>query len=146
LLKNDDDKKQWLGRYRTLQQDHTEVSASHQTRILCFEAELSNKENRKADLFSASLAISRKLADRPATETTLMQWAELDIAAENLTDAEDKCLHALFIRHQLGDAKNTLLILEKLQKVADWIAKLSANDLANWQQLFTDFDTYPISR
>jgi len=46
-----------------------------------------------------------------------MQWAELDIAAENLTDAEDKCLRAPFIRHQLGDAKNTLLILEKLQTI-----------------------------
>jgi len=158
FAKNDDDKKQWLDRYRTLQQDHTEISASHQARILRFEAELANEENSKAELLSASLAISRKLADRPAIAATLMQWAELDIAAEDLTDAEDKCLRALFIRHQLGDAKNTLLILEKLraiyvitnnekqQKAADWIAKLSASNLANWQQLFADFDTYPASK
>jgi tetratricopeptide (TPR) repeat protein len=158
FVKNDDDKKLWLDRYRTLQQGHTEISASHKARILRFEAELADEASRKADLLSASLAISRKLADRPAIAATLIQWAELDIAAENLTDAEDKCLRALFIRHQLGDARNTLLILEKLQAIyvttndekqqqaADWIAKLSANNLANWQQLFADFDTYPLTR
>jgi len=157
FAKNDNDKKLWLDKYRTLQQGHAEISASHQARILRFEAELADEESRKADLLSASLVISRKLADRPAIAATLMQWAEMDIATVNLTDAEDKCLRALFIRHQLGDVKNTLLILEKLQAIyvttnnekqqqaADWIARLSANDLADWQLLFADFDTYPVS-
>jgi tetratricopeptide (TPR) repeat protein len=158
FAKNDDDKKQWLDQYRTLQQSHAEIAESHAARILRFEAELADEESRKKDLLSDSLTISRKLADRPAIAATLMQWAEMNVAAENLTDAEDKYLRALFIRHQLGDVKNTLLILEKLQAIyvitnnekqqqaAVWIAKLSASDLAGWQQLFSDFDTYPVSK
>jgi tetratricopeptide (TPR) repeat protein len=158
FAKNDDDKTQWLDQYRTLQQEHAEIAASHEARVLRFEAELADEDSRKKDLLSASLAISRKLADRPAIAAGLMQWAEMDIAAENFTDAEDKCLRALYIRHHLGDVKNTLLILEKLQAIyakthnvkqqqaADWIAKLTANDLAGWQQLFADFDNYPVSK
>jgi hypothetical protein len=158
FAKGDDDKTQWLDQYRTVQQAHAEIPASHRARLLRFEAELADEESRKTDLLSESLSISRKLADRPAIAATLMQWAEMDIAAANLTDAEDKCLRALFIRHQLGDVKNTRLILEKLQAIyvitnnekqqqaADWITKLSASDLTGWQQLFTDFDTYPVSK
>ena len=158
FARNDDDKIEWLDQYRTLQQAHAEISACHQARILRFEAELADDESRKKDLLSESLAISRKLADRPAIAATLMQSAEMDVTDENLTDAENKYLRALFIRHQLGDVKNSLLILQQLQSIytlthnekqrqaAAWIAKLSANDLTGWQQLFADFDTYPVNR
>lgn len=154
--KNADDKIQWLDKYRTFQQSHADNSLSHRSRILRFEAELADEESRKTTLLSESLAISRNLADRPAIAATLVQWAEMDLAAANFTDAEDKYLRALFIRHELGDVKNSLLILKKLQiiylatdnekqkKTKYWITKISDNDLKGWEQLFSDFDNYPL--
>lgn len=158
FIKNENDKQQWLDRYRRLQQSQADDSLSHEARILRFEAELVDEENSKTALLSESLAISRNLADRPAIAATLMQWAELDTASGNFSDAEDKYLRALFIRHQLGDVKNTLLILEKLQVIylttnnekqaltENWIRKISGNELDDWKLLFSDFDFYPVKK
>jgi tetratricopeptide (TPR) repeat protein len=158
FIKNENDKQQWLDRYRTLQQSQADDSLSHRARILRFEAELAAEENSKTVLLSESLTISRNLADRPAIAATLMQWAELDTASGNFSDAEDKYLRALFIRHQLGDVKNTLLTLEKLQLIylatnnekqvltENWIRKISGNELDDWEQLFSGFDYYPVKK
>ena len=103
-----------------------------------------------------SLSISRSLANRPAIAATLTQWAQLDIKSQMPVQAEDKLLRALFIRHQLADVKNSLRILQKLQLIyADtdnnkqqltnsWIKKISNAEMNDWQQLFSDFETYPM--
>lgn len=163
FLNNATDKRQWLDRYRTLQLNHAVDSSSHRARILRFEAELKTSESSISGLspqvlLSQALHISGELADRPAIAATLTQWAQLDQVLENLGDAEDKYLRALFIRHQLGDVKNSLYILEKLQdiyaltdnskqeKTAYWIRKISQHDLADWPLLFSDFDSYPATK
>ncbi len=155
FIKNDSDKQQWLEKYRTLQQNHPEKTSSHLARILRFEAELSGNEKDKIELLTQSLAISRSLADRTAIAANLTQWASIDIEAKRYLDAEDKYNRALFIRHQLGDVKNSLMILQQLQViyvatnnnkqilVESWIKKLSNHDPGNWQHLFSDFDNYP---
>ncbi len=155
FIKNDSDKQQWLEEYKTLQQKHPENTSSHLARILRFEAELSDNEKDKIELLTQSLAISRSLADRTAIAANLRQWANVDIKAKRYLDAEDKYSRALFIRHQLGDVKNSLIILQQLQvvyaatnnnkqiRVESWINKLSNDDLSNWQHLFSDFENYP---
>ena len=155
FIKNHSDKQQWLEKYRTLQQKHPENTSSHLARILRFEAELSDNEKDKIELLTQSLAISRSLADRTAIAANLTQWASVDIEAKRYLDAEDKYGRALFIRHQLGDVKNSLMILQQLQVVyvatnnnkqilvESWINKLSNHDPGNWQHLFSDFDNYP---
>ncbi len=85
----------------------------------------------------------------------MAQWANVDINNKNYGQAEDKTLRALFIRHQLGDVKNSLILLQQLQTIyiatenkkealtEHWIEKLSSPELNNWENLFSDFDTYP---
>ncbi len=85
----------------------------------------------------------------------MAQWANVDINNKNYGRAEDKTLRALFIRHQLRDVKNSLALLQQLQNIyiatgnkketltKDWIKKLSRRELNNWENLFSDFDTYP---
>ena len=155
FIKNDSDKQQWLERYKTQQQKHPENSSSHLARILRFEAEVSDNEENKIELLAQSLSISRNLADRTAIAANLTQWASIDIKAKRYLDAEDKLIRALFIRHQLGDVKNSLIILQQLQVVyaamgknkqilvESWINKLSNNELSNWPGLFSDFENYP---
>jgi len=155
FLRNDEDKTQWLEEYKRIQNKNTKDSASHLARILRFEAELSEDKNTRTALLTDSLAISQKLANRTAIAATLTQWADLDIKDKNYQQAEDKSLRALFIRHQLSDVKNTLVLLQQLQtiyKATDnkkeaqakvWIKKLSNRELNDWDNLFTDFDTYP---
>lgn len=160
FLNNAADKQQWLDRYRTLQQEHPVDSSSHRARILRFEAELKTSENSNSEispqvLLSEALSITVEKADKPAIAATLTQWAQLDLTLGHPDEAEDKYLRALFIRHQLGDVKNSLRILEKLQgiyaltdnskqkKANYWIRKISQHDVADWPQLFTDFDPYP---
>ena len=158
FINDADDKQLWLQKYRTLQQINPEDTASHLARILRYEATLSNDENNKIEPLTRSLAISRTLADRPAIAATLTQWAQLDIDSGMPDTAEDKYLRALFIRHQLGDVKNSLSILEQLQdtySITDrdkqdsaemWIKKLYSNDLDDWHLRFSDFETYPEPR
>ena len=155
FLKDDSDKKQWLEKYRQLQKKHPDSTASHLARIYRFEAELTDDEKNKIKFLTKSLAISQGRAARTAIAATLTQWSSIDIKAERYDQAEDKSLRALFIRHQLGDVKNSMLILKQLsiiysvtdkekQKQADtWIAKLSNNELNNWEKLFSDFENYP---
>lgn len=155
FINDADDKPLWLQKYRTLQQANPENTASHLARILRFEAVLSNDENNKTELLTRSLAISRTLADRPAIAATLTQWAQFDFDSGMFDLAEDKYLRALFIRHQLGDVKNSLSILKQLQdtysvtdkykekRAKKWVTKLSSNDLDDWNRLFSDFETYP---
>ena len=156
FIRNDDDKQQWLEKYKTQQQKHPENTASHLARTLRFEAELSENEKDKIELLTQSLAISRSLADRTAIAANLTQWASIDIDTKRYLEAEDKYSRALFIRHQLGAVKNSLMILQQLQvvyvatnnnkqiRVESWINKLSNHDLSNWQRLFSDFETYPM--
>ena len=156
FIRNDDDKQQWLEKYKTQQQKHPENTSSHLARILRFEAELSENEKDKIELLTQSLAISRSLADRTAIAANLTQWASIDIDTKRYLEAEDKYSRALFIRHQLGDVKNSLMILQQLGVVyvatnnnkqilvESWINKLSNHDLSNWQRLFSDFETYPM--
>jgi len=155
FIKNDSDKQQWLEKYKIQQQKHPENTLSHLARILRFEAELSDNEKDKIERLTQSIAISRSLADRTAIAANLVQWASIDTKAKRHPDAEDKYLRALFIRHQLGDVKNSLMILQQLQvvyvamdsnrqlPVESWINKLSNHDLSNWQRLFSDFENYP---
>ena len=155
FIKNDRDKQQWLEKYKLLQQKYPENSSSHLARILRFEAELSDNEKDKIELLTQSLAISRSLTDRPAIAANLAQWASIELKAKRYLDAEDKYSRALFIRHQLGDVKNSLMILQQLQVVyaasdnnkqilaESWINKLSNHDLSNWPHLFSDFENYP---
>ena len=156
FLRNDDDKNKWLEKYKTQQNKNPKNTASHRARILRFEAELTNDENKKIALLADSLSISRQLANRTAIAATLTQWANIDINNKNHKQAEDKILRALFIRHQLRDAKSSLLLLQKLQTVyiatnnkketltKNWIKKLSDRELNDWENLFTNFDTYPM--
>ena len=155
FLKNDNDKIQWLEKYKTQQNKNKKNTESHRARILRFKAELTDDENKKAALLTDSLSISQKLANRTAIAATLSQWADVDINNKNYQQAEDKILRALFIRHQLADVKSSMALLQRLQLVytatnnkkaalaKNWIEKISNNDLENWSQLFTDFDTYP---
>ena len=155
FLRNDEDKTQWLEKYKDLQNNNKKDSASHLARILRFKAELSENKNTNAALLADSLSISQKLASRTAIAATLTQWADVDINNKNYQQAEDKSLRALFIRHQLGDVKNTLVLLQQLQTIykatdnqkeiqtKEWIEKLSNRELRNWDNLFSDFDTYP---
>ena len=155
FLKNDNDKQAWLDNYKTQQQRNPDSTKSHQARILRFEAKQANDKTTQKDLLQRSLSISRQLANRPAIAATLRQWAEIDIEAENFADAEDKVLRALFIRHQLGDVKNSRLLLERLDiiyqatgdkkrsKTKIWIDKLSKHDLNDWESLFSSFENYP---
>jgi len=155
FLKNDNDKTQWLGKYKTQQNKNPKNTKSHLARILRFEAELTGDKNKKTTLLADSLSISQKLANRTAIAATLTQWANIDINNKNHEQAEDKILRALFIRHQLRDVKNSLYLLQRLQIIyaatnnkketlaKNWIEKISNHDLENWQKLFTDFDNYP---
>lgn len=153
--KNDADKQQWLEKYRTLQQKHSENTASHLARIIRFDAESSHDDKEKTKLLARSLSISQKQAARTAIAATLSQWASVDIEQKRYREAEDKILRALFIRHQLGDVRNSLKLLQKLQTVYDrsadqklslvenWIKKLQAQELSGWDALFSAFDRYP---
>ena len=158
FLQDSSDRQQWLEKYKSLQQNNAENTSSHLARILRFEAELSDIRENKAELLMRSLSISKNLADRPAIAATLTQWAQLDIEAEMFEQAEDKLLRALFIRHQLTDVKNSLMILKQLQRIYaetnnnkqqltnSWIKKISNAEMNDWQQLFSDFETYPMMR
>ena len=158
FLKSDTDKQIWLGKYKTLQQKSPEITRSHKARILRFEAELTKDASEKKNHLKQSLDISRELANRPAIAATLSQWAAVDSETGNADAAEDKILRALFIRHQLGDVKNSLSLIKQLDvlyKNSDnkkqsitkaWINKLSNHDLSDWNSLFLDFETYPKSR
>ena len=155
FLQNDTDKLQWLEKYKTLQDSQQVGTSSHASRILRFEAEASDDANKRRALLSQSLSISQDLANRTAIAATLTQWANFDKGEKRFNDAEDKYLRALFIRHQLGDVKNSLFILKQLQTIyvatdsdkktltKNWIVRLSDNDLSGWEILFSDFDTYP---
>jgi tetratricopeptide (TPR) repeat protein len=154
FLRNDSDRQQWLQKYKALQENHPD-NRSHAARILRFEAEASNDAGEKVTLLSQSLAISHELGNRTAIAATLTQWAHLELAEKQPEDAEDKYLRALFIRHQLGDVKNTLAILKQLHLVydetdqtkaelsAEWIKKLGNGQLSDLDTLLTDLDNYP---
>lgn len=154
FLQNDNDKLQWLEKYKTLQNHHPD-NQSHAARILRFEAESSDDKDETSTLLTQSLAISQDLANRTAIAATLAQWAKSDIQEERYTEAEDKCLRALFIRHQLGDVKNSMLILKQLQVIYtetdqdkatltnDWLHKLENNQLSDWDTLVISLDNYP---
>lgn len=158
FLQDSSDRTLWLERYKALQQKSPENTSSHLARILRFEAELSDNRDNQAELLMRSLSISRSLADRPAIAAALTQWAQLDIESQMPEQAEDKLLRALFIRHQLADVENSLRILQQLQLVyADtdnkkqqltesWIKKISNHEMSDWQQLLSDFETYPMMR
>lgn len=155
---NHDDKQTWLNNYKSLQQKTPASTRSHQARILRFETELTKDAAKQTDYLKKSLDISREIANRPAIAATLSQWAAIDIEAGKNDAAEDKFLRALFIRHQLGDVKNSLLLIvqldtlykktnnKKQSKTKTWINKLSSHDLSDWNSLFLDFETYPMSR
>ncbi len=155
FLRNDDDKIQWLEKYKSQQNKTPTNTTSHLARILRFKAELTSDKNQKNVLLADSLSISQKLANRTAIAATLTQWGKVDIDNKNYGQAEDKILRALFIRHQLGDVKNSLILLRQLQSIyiatenkketltKDWIEKLSSHELGDWENLFSDFDTYP---
>lgn len=155
FLQNDTDKLQWLEKYRTLQNSNPDNTASHTARILRFEAETTDDGDKKAELLSQSLSISQSLATRTAIAATLTQWADFDLEDKRLQEAEDRYLRALFIRHQLGDVKNSLAILEQLKLlysksdtekeklVQSWIDRLHNHDLSAWNRLYSDFDLYP---
>jgi tetratricopeptide (TPR) repeat protein len=152
---NSNDRTQWLEKYKTLQQKNASGTSSHLARILRFEAELESDTNASEEKLLESLQISRQRADRPAIAATLLQMARLDIETKSYQQAEDRLLRALFIRHQLGDVKSTLILLEELQYVymqtgndraaltSKWIDKISINNLSDWESLFSDFDNYP---
>ena len=158
FIKNDSDKQQWLEQYKTLQNSKPENTSSHLARILRFEAELTDDERKKSKLLTQSLSISQNLASRTAIAATLTQWTNIDIENKQYQQAEDKALRALFIRHQLGDAKNSIIILKQLQTIYiasgnekealtnSWIEKLSNSELSDWGKLFSDFETYPTVR
>ncbi len=155
FLRNDNDKTQWLEKYKTQQKKNPKNTRSHLARILRFEAELTDDKNKKAALLANSLSISQQLANRTAIAATLTQWANVDINNKNYKQAENKILRALFIRHQLGDVKSSLTLLQLLQTIysstnnkkealtKDWIEKISNHELSEWENLFDDFDTYP---
>lgn len=155
FAKNDTDKKQWLEKYKSLQTSHPENTQSHAARILRFEAETTVDTEKQVELLTRSLSISQNLATRTAIAATLAQWAEVNIEMQQYDQAEDKYLRALFIRHQLSDVKNSLLILKQLQIVyaktdkekaalaSGWASKLSNHELSDWDQLFSDFETFP---
>lgn len=155
FIKKDADKQQWLEKYKTQQNRSAQNTASHLARILRFEAELSTDDNQKTALLTRSLGISQQLARRTAIAATLTQWANIELNKKRYAQAEDKYLRALFIRHQLGDVKNSLAILQRLQTIYKatnnskqalanrWIEKLLSYDLNDWQNLFSDFDPFP---
>lgn len=155
FIKNDSDRLQWLEKYKTLQRSHPENSSTHLARILRFEAEAAESPDTKADLLTQSLSLSQSLANRTAIAATLTQWANFDVEEKQFRDAEDKCLRALFIRHQLGDVKNSLLILKQLQiiysetdqerarLISSWIMKLENGESGDWGRLVTEIDNYP---
>lgn len=154
FLRNDNDKVQWLEQYKTMQKQDP-GNLSHAARILRFEAEANDNKDNSVALLAKSLNISQQLANRTAIAATLTQWATLDKGENRYDDAEDKYLRALFIRHQLGDVRSSLSILEQLHPVyavinddkaamtKDWINRLAANDLTEWDTLYADFDIYP---
>jgi len=158
FLQNETDRLQWLKKYKTLQSSHPDNTSSHAARILRFEAEASNDAGIKTELLSQSLTISQNLATRTAIAATLTQWANFDIEEKRFKEAEEKYLRALFIRHQLGDVKSSLLILKQLQVIYnetdqekakltnDWINKLENNELSDWDLLFPAFDKFPSVR
>ena len=155
FIKKDSDRQQWLNQYKTLQQQNPENTLSHQARILRFESETTEDNKEKTALLQQSLALSKKISNRTAIAATLTQWAKFDFKNRQYQQSEDKNLRALFIRHQSGDVKNTLLILKQLQAVYiatnnekekltnTWINKLSEQQLSGWQSLFSDFDNFP---
>jgi len=157
FLQNQNNKSEWLNIYRTLQQKHPEHTSSHLARILRFDAQLSNDDSVKVELLKQSLTLSRTSASRTAIAATLTQWANIDNQQKRYHLAEDKYLRALFIRHQLGDVKNSQLILLQLQRVymatgnnkqeaaTKWLNKISNHDLSGWDRLFLDFETYPVA-
>ena len=155
FLQDDKEKLQWLEKYRTLQNSNPDNTSSHAARILRFEAEAADDPDKRTELLARSLSISQSLASRTAIAATLTQWADFDLEEKRLKEAEDKFLRALFIRHQLGDVKNSLAILKRLQSVYDetdpekaakaggWIEKFENNDLSGWDRLSIDLDNYP---
>lgn len=157
-IRDNTDKRQLLEQYKKLQSSNPENTSSHLARILRFEAEATDDENKKIKLLSQSLSISQNHAARTAIAATLTQWADIDIANERYDEAEDKSLRALFIRHQLGDVKNSIVLLKQLKAIysstdnkkaaltTDWIDKLSAHEFNDWESLYSDFETYPIIR
>lgn len=156
-IRDNTDKRQLLEQYKKLQSSNPENTSSHLARILRFEAEATDDENKKIKLLSQSLSISQNHAARTAIAATLTQWADIDIANERYDEAEDKSLRALFIRHQLGDVKNSIVLLKQLKAIysstdnkkaaltTDWIDKLSAHEFNDWESLYSDFETYPIN-
>ena len=155
FLRSDNDRIQWLEKYRVLQEQDPGNHLSHSARILRFEADASDDKEQRVSLLANSLAISQALANRTAIAATLTQWASLDRDENRFQDAEDKYLRALFIRHQLGDVKSSLSILEQLLLVytetddekavptGDWINRLENNNLSSWDALILDLDNYP---
>lgn len=158
FIKNDNNKQLWLDKYKTQQLKTPEATKSHQARILRFEAKQARDTDTQTALLKQSLSISRELANRPAIAATLAQWAAVNMQAENFIDAEEQLLRALFIRHQLGDVKNSLLLLQQLNALylttdnkkqattQSWINKLSNHQPGDWKILFSDFETYPKAR
>ncbi len=154
--RNDIDKEHWLNKYTALQQKNPTGTSSHRARILRFQADLNTDENSKIKLLDESLNLSRKLADRTAIAACLSQWAAIDSKAARYDAAEDKYLRALFIRHQLGDVKSSLNVLQnlktiysatsadqQLQLTESWINKLSTKQFDDWEQLFSDYESFP---
>ena len=152
-----ENRQSWLNEYKTQQNKNSQDTGSHLARILRFEAELTDDENKKVELLTRSLTISRNLANRTAIAANLTQWANLDIQKKRLKEAEDKLLRALFIRHQVGDKVNSLTLLKQLNLIyvesnnnkqvhaKEWVERLTQGQLIDWDQLFSEFDTYPKS-
>lgn len=155
FLDNAKDKKEWLAQYKKLQKSNAAQQKSHLARIYRFDAELSSDIAQQTKLLAQSLDISRKRADRPAIAATLTQWAGLNLANKNFNEAEDQYIRALFIRHQIGDVKNSLIILKQLNVIylktnnnkqvqtESIINELSNNNMENWDNLFNHYDNYP---
>ncbi|VAW51497.1 hypothetical protein MNBD_GAMMA05-2093 [hydrothermal vent metagenome] len=151
----DENRQSWLNEYKILQSENSLNTNSHLARILRFEAELTDSESKKVALLTQSLSVSRKLANRTAIAANLTQWANLDVQKKRFKEAEDKLLRALFIRHQIGDKENSLALLKQLNLIymesnnykqtyaKIWIEKLTQDQLIDWDQLFSKFETYP---
>ena len=158
FLTHADNRQQWLEQYRSLQNQHPVDTDSHLASIYRFQAELAEADSEKQALLADALSISRRLADRPAIAATLAQSADIDLQTKDYAAAEDKFTRALFIRHQLGDVHNSSILLGRLNtlyKATDsdrqtltqkWLDKLANGEISEWDSLFSDFDSYPVSR
>lgn len=153
---NSTDKARWLERYR--QASNQDMARdSHAARILRFDAELASTIAEKRALLNRSLDISRSNADRLAIAAALTQWGNAESEEAEHMEAEDKYLRALFIRHRLGDVESCIILLNALdqqyrvtgnsrqEKTQQWIRRLDEGDLSHWQQLYEDFESFPLT-